>query len=332
VSLKPTHDRIDGDRSPVAIVIDAGYDQHTIEEEILSPFGFEVIERPCHGDARAVVEAVRGADAVLVRESPITAEAMDGMPDCRVIVRYGVGVDNIDRDAAAARKIYVANVPDYGVEEVSDHALALFFAVTRRIASRDRDVRQGAWNVSRAEPIFRIAGRTLGIIGYGRTGAAMLRKCSMLGFAEMLVHDTSTREFPYGAQAASLDELIERADVISLHVPLTPATKGMISRERIFKMRAGSVIINTARGGLIDEEALCEAMHTGHLAGAGIDVYAKEPPSLDNPLFSAPNVALTDHMAWYSEQSVAELQTKAAQEVARVFAGGVPKNWVNRWE
>src|SRR5690606_27082260 len=118
---------------------------------------------------------------------------------------------------------------------------------------------QGAWNVSRTEPIFRIAGRTLGIIGYGRTGAAMLRKCFTLGVAEMLVHDTSTRELPYGARAASLDEAIDRAAVISLHVPLTPTTKGMISRERIARMREGSVIINTAPGGLIDEEALCEA-------------------------------------------------------------------------
>lgn len=322
----------DGGRSPVAVVIDAGYDSHVIEEGILAPFGFTVVERPCCGDAAAVVEAVRGADAVLVRESPITVAALDAMPDCRVIVRYGVGVDNIDRDAAAARGIYVANVPDYGVEDVSDHTLALFMAVTRRIVTRDRAVRAGAWNVSRAEPMTRIAGRTLGIIGYGRIGAAFHRKCALLGFAETLVHDTNAQDLPYGAKSASLDEIIERANVISLHVPLRPQTQGLISAERIARMRPGTVILNTSRGGLIDEAALAAALHAGHIAGAGIDVFAKEPPIVsENPLFSAPNVVLTDHTAWYSEESVAELQTKAAREVARVFAGETPLNWVNRW-
>lgn len=321
----------EGGRSPVAIVVDAGYDQHTIEEEILRPFGFQVIERACHGDAAAVVKAVAGADAVLVRESPITEEALDAMPNCRVIVRYGVGVDNIDRDAAARRGIYVANVPDYGVEEVSDQTLALFFAVVRRVATRDRAVREGAWNVSRSEPMYRIAGRTLGIIGYGRIGAAFHRKCSTLGFARTLVHDSNVHELPFGAEHVELDELIEQADVISLHVPLRPSTQHIISRERIARMRPGTVVLNTSRGGLIDEEALAEALHSGHLGGAGIDVYSKEPPQRDHPLFTTPNTVLSDHTAWYSEASVSELQTKAAQEVARVFLGGEPLHWVNRW-
>lgn len=320
-----------GGRSPVAVVIDAGYENHAIEEAILAPFGFSVVERACKGDAAAVVAAVHDADAVLVRESPITAEAIAAMPNCRVIVRYGVGVDNIDRDAAAARRIYVANVPDYGVEEVSDHTLALFLAVVRRIAARDRAVREGAWNVSRAEPMARIAGRTLGIVGYGRIGAAFHRKTSMLGFARTLVHDTNATDLPYGAAQATLDEIVECADVISLHVPLRPSTEKLISAERIARMRPGTVIVNTSRGGLIDEEALAESLASGHLGGAGIDVYAKEPPGADNPLFSAPNVVLSDHTAWYSEDSVAELQTKAAEEIARVFSGGLPRNWVNRW-
>lgn len=314
-----------------AVVIDAGYDNHAIEEEILAPFGLRVIERACHGDAAKVVAAVKDADAVLVRESPITAVAVAAMPDCRVIVRYGVGVDNIDRDAAAKRGIYVANVPDYGVEEVSDHTLALLFSVVRRTAARDRAVREGAWNVSRAEPMHRIAGRKLGIIGYGRIGQAFHRKTSVLGFAETLIHDTTEQALPYGAKAAPLDEIFRRCDVVSLHVPLRPATAGLVSRERIATMRPGSVIINTSRGGLIDEAALAEALRTGHLGGAGIDVYAKEPPARDNPLFSAPNTVLSDHTAWYSEDSVAELQTKAAREVARVFSGEAPLNWVNRW-
>ena len=331
MSLSDNNKNNNGGRSPVAVVIDAGYDQHTIEEDILRPFGFQVIERACHGAAQAVVKAVEGADAVLVRESPITAEAFAAMPNCRVIVRYGVGVDNIDRDEAARRQIYVANVPDYGVEEVSMHTLALLMGVVRRVASRDKAVREGAWNVSRAEPMQPIAGRTLGIIGYGRIGAAFHRKCAMLGFAETLVHDSHAQDLPFEARAVGLDELIERANVISLHVPLRPSTGGMISRERIARMRPGTVILNTSRGGLIDEAALADALHTGHIGGAGIDVFAKEPVQRDNPLLATPNTVLSDHTAWYSEASVTELQTKAAQEIARVFAGGEPASWVNRW-
>ncbi|MCT7376655.1 C-terminal binding protein [Chelativorans salis] len=326
------HHTRDGDRAPVAVVIDAGYDQHTIEEDILKPYGFRVIERACHGDAAAVVEAVREADAVLVRESPVTANAIDEMKHCRVIVRYGVGVDNIHRRRAAERGIYVANVPDYGVEEVSDHTLALLLSVLRRTAARDRAVREGMWNVARREPMHRIAGRTLGIIGYGRIGAAFHRKVSTLGFSETRVHDANGGVLPYGAVAADLDELIARSDVISLHLPLRPSTEKMISRERIAAMQPGTVIVNTSRGGLIDEESLVEALQSGHLGGAGLDVFADEPPAPDHPLLSTPNTVLSDHTAWYSEESVAELQTKAAQEVARVFAGEAPKHWVNRWD
>lgn len=320
-----------GNRAPVAVVIDAGYDQHTIEEEILAPFGFSVVERACHGDAQKVVASVSDASAVLVRESPITAEAIAAMPDCKIIVRYGVGIDNIDRDAAAAHGIYVANVPDYGVEEVSDHTLALLLSVLRRTASRDRAVRSGAWNVSRAEPMHRIAGRTLGIIGYGRIGQAFHRKTTVFGFKETLIHDTNDQPLPDGAKSAGLDELFSRCDIVSLHVPLRPTTAGLVSRERIAAMPRGGVIVNTSRGGLIDEAALAEALHSGHLAGAGIDVYAEEPPAKDNPLFSAPNAVLSDHTAWYSEDSVSELQSKAAQEIARVFSGEEPINWVNPW-
>jgi D-3-phosphoglycerate dehydrogenase / 2-oxoglutarate reductase len=315
----------------LAVVIDAGYNVHDIEEAILAPLGMRVVERACRGNAAAVVAAVADASAVLVRESPVTADAIAAMPRCRVIVRYGAGIDNIDLDAAARRGIYVANVPDYGVEEVSDHALALLLAVVRRIASRDRQVREGAWNVARAERMHRLAGRVLGILGYGRIGAAFHRKTSSLGFARTLVHDPGAVDLPFNAETAGLDELIVRADVISLHLPLRPATRGIVSRDRIGRMRPGAVIINTSRGGLIDEEALAQALIEDRLGGAGIDVFAKEPPPRDHPLFSVPNVVLSDHTGWYSEESVAELQRKAAEEVARVFRGEVPRHWVNRW-
>lgn len=307
----------------LAVVLDAGYDSHAIEASILQPFGLTVVERACHGDPAAVVRAVAGAVAVLVRESPVTAAAIDAMPGCRVIVRYGVGVDNIDLDAAARRGIAVANVPDYGIEEVSDHALALLLAVERRIVGRDRAVRDGAWNVARAEPMRRLSELTLGIVGYGRIGRAFHRKAGALGFAQVLVHD------PGLADSVPLDDLLARSDIVSLHLPLTPDTAGLIGPERIARMKPGASLINTARGGLVDEAALARAIAAGRLRGAGLDVLAVEPPAPDNPLLALPQVVLTDHTGWYSESSVADLQRKAAGEIARVLSGQPPRHWVN---
>lgn len=320
-----------GGRSPVAVVLDSGYGRYDMETRVLAPFGFSVIENDCKGDAAAVAQAVREADAVLVRESPITAEAIAGMQRCRAIVRYGVGIDNIDLKAAARRGIYVANVPDYGTEDVSDHALAMMLALIRRIPSRDRDVRAGAWNVSRAEPIRRTGGRVLGIAGFGRIGQSFFRKAKAFNFERVLIHDQSAAEAPDGAELVSADALVAGADIISLHLPLIPATDKFISRERIACMRPGAMVVNTSRGGLIDEEALADALHEGRLGGAALDVFRTEPPATDSRLFSAPNTVFTDHTAWYSEESVAELQSKAAQEIFRVFSGEKPKHWVNAW-
>lgn len=308
----------------LAVVLDAGYDDHAIEQAVLDPFGLKVVERACHGDPEAVLRAVQGAVAVLVRESPITAKAMDAMPACRVIVRYGVGVDNIDLSAAARHGIPVANVPDYGIEEVSDHALALLLAVERRIVPRDAAVRAGRWNIARTEPMRRLTELTLGIVGHGRIGQAFHRKAAALGFARVLVHD------PSDPGSTDLDALLAAADIVSLHLPLTPATAGLISPDRIARMKPGASLINTARGGLVDEAALAAAIAAGRLRGAGLDVFATEPPLPDNLLLALPQVVLSDHTGWYSESSIADLQRKAAEEVARVMAGQTPRHWVNQ--
>ena len=313
------------------VVIDPGYDSYATEQRVLAPFGAEVAVVPCVGDVDRVVEAVRDVDAVLVRESPVTKAAIDGMTRCRAIVRYGVGVDNIDLDAAAARGIYVANVPDYGVEEVSDHALALLLAVARRLVSRSAEVRAGAWNVSRDQPMYRLAGGTLGLIGYGRIGRAFHRKALALGYQRVLVYDPMVSTPPEGAELASVEAVCRQADAISLHVPLVPETRHLIDAAMIAAMKPAAILVNTARGGLIDEDALAKAMAAGHLLGAGLDVFEQEPVDPTHPLLALPNVVATDHTAWYSEQAVADLQRKAAEEIARVFAGEQPINWVNQW-
>jgi D-3-phosphoglycerate dehydrogenase len=313
------------------VVIDGGYDRYDTERRILAPLGAEVVLDPCEGDAARVAAAMAEADAVLVRESPVRREAIERAPRLRAIVRYGIGVDNVDLDAARARKVYVANVPDYGSEEVSDQALALLLAVVRRVAARDRAVRAGAWNVARAEKMYRVAGRTLGLVGYGRIARALERKMRGLGVARVLVFDPFA-DVQSGAERVDLETLCREADYISLHAPLTADTKHLLDRGRFALMKPTAIVVNTARGGLIDEAALVAALRDGRIFGAGIDVYECEPPGSGHPLFALDNVVLSDHTGWYSEESVAELQRKAAEEVARVLRGEAPRHWLNRWD
>lgn len=311
-------------------MLDEGYGGTDVETATLSALNARVVERPCHGIAAAVYEAVKGADAVLVRESPIDHVAIDAMPHCRVIVRYGVGVDNIDRAYAAKRGIYVANVPDYGVEEVSDQALALALAVARRIVTRDQVVRSGGWNIARHEPMYRLQGGTLGLVGYGRIASAFHRKARGLGLETCLIYDPFLKNPPEGAELVSLETLAQKADLISLHAPLTEETHHIINAAFLQQMKRTAILVNTSRGGLVDSHALAKALVEGRLFGAGLDVFEEEPPKADNPLLGLNNVVLSDHTGWYSEQSVVDLRRKAAEEIQRVFQGEEPRNWVNR--
>ncbi len=315
---------------PVVVVFGPGYDDYRTELEVLAPLGVERIE-PVATDAPDADDRLAAADVVLVREAPLTAERIASLDRCRAIVRYGVGVDNVDLEAAAARRIYVANVPDYGSHEVAEHALALMLAVVRRVAQRDRAVRAGAWGVGVREPIARLAGSTLGLIGFGRIAETLWRKTAGLELGATLVHDPLRSSFPEGVRPVDLDTLLAEADVISLHAPLTDATHHLVNAERLARLRPGAVLVNTARGGLVDETALLAALDEGRLRGAGLDVFEREPLPADHPLRERPEVVLTDHTAWYSDTSLEELQRGAATEAARVLRGEEPASWVNRW-
>ena len=313
-----------------AVMIDEGYETYETETRLLAEAGCSFEEIPCANDPARIADAVAGADAVLLREAPLPRSAIEGMTCGKVIVRYGAGVDNVDLTAARDKGIKVANVPDYGVEEVSDQALALLMAVVRRVPGRDRNVRDGAWNVARREPMYRLAGRTLGICGYGRIGRAFHRKAAGLGFARTLVHDPYMTAPDGDAEPVDLATLCRQADIVSLHMPLTEETRHMIDAERLSSIPRGAVLINVSRGGLIDEDALAGSLESGHLYGAGLDVFEQEPPDLSHPLFGLSNLITSDHTGWYSEESVAELQRKAAEEIVRVLKGEEPRNWVNR--
>jgi D-3-phosphoglycerate dehydrogenase len=317
------------------VVASLGYESYATEREILEAVGAELVLAPrdCLTEDE-VVAVARDADAILVREAPISARVIDGLLRCKAVVRYGVGVDNIDLEHARQRRIYVANIPGYGTEEVSDHAAALLLACIRRLCTRDANLRRGRFETDIREPIFRTAGKTLGLIGYGQIGRALHRKWQGFLPQRVLVFD------PYappegiqenGAQAAALDTLFAESDYISLHAPLTPQTRHIINAVNLEKMKPTAIIVNTARGELIDEKALAKALCEGRVAAAGLDVFEQEPLASDHPFISLPNVVLSGHVGWYSRDAVKELQTRGAQEIVRVLSGGVPQYWVNRW-
>jgi D-3-phosphoglycerate dehydrogenase len=277
-------------------------------------------------------EVFASADAILVNLFPMTADIIEAMPRCRVISRYGVGYDNVDVEAATRKGIWVARVPDYCFEDVAEHALALLLGCVRKIAYKDRMVRQGRWNLHRDQPCYRMAGRTLGIIGYGNSGRCLHRKVLGFGFSRVLVHDPNVRSSiiaAAGAQAAGFHALLVESDYISVHVPLTPDTRHMIGRAELSLAKKGAILVNTSRGSVLDEQAVAEALRDGQLAGAGLDVFEEEPLPRGSLLRTLDNVIFTDHAGWYSEESVVELKTKAAQNVAAVLAGGAPVYPVN---
>lgn len=331
----PTPSRPASDRGPDAlkhrvVAVDDGYAAYDQEAALLDAVGAQFQVRPCGGDPAAVALAARDADVVLVRESPLSRPVIEALPRLRAIVRYGVGVDNVDLAAARERGIVVANVPDYGVDEVSSQAVALALAVARRLRLHDAEVRAGRWSAGVLKPMYRWRGRTLGLVGYGRIARMTQEKLMGFGFARVLVHDPHA-DLPGGVQAADLDTLFAESDLVSLHAPLNADTRHLAHARRLALMPPGAILVNTARGGLVDLDALHAAMSAGQLLGAGLDVFDPEPPDLSHPLFALDNVIVTNHVGWYSEESMRELQRKAAEEAVRVLRGEAPRNWVNAW-
>jgi D-3-phosphoglycerate dehydrogenase / 2-oxoglutarate reductase len=317
------------------VVVSLGYESYATEREILTVVDAELVLAPrdCLS-ADEVISAARDADAILVREAPVSAQVIDALPRCRAIVRYGVGVDNIDLEHARKRRIYVANIPGYGTEEVSDHAAALLLACVRRLRTRDANLRQGRFETNIRESIFRTTGKTLGLIGYGQIGRALHRKWKGFLPQRVLVFDPYAQPEVIrenGAEATELDTLLAESDYISLHAPLTPQTRHIINAETLGKMKPTAILVNTARGDLIDEKSLVKALTEGWISAAGLDVFEKEPIDSGHPLISLPNAILTGHVGWYSKDAVKELQTRGAEEIVRVLSGGVPQCWVNRW-
>lgn len=304
----------------------------SIEEEELSAGG-AVLRLASAGDAATYVSEGRDCDALLVVYAPVGAEVIAGLNRCKVIVRTGIGVNNIDIDAATAKGIMVANVPDYCLDEVADHTLALFLSGIRKVTFLNGRVKEGSWNVNEAKPVPRLRGKTYGILGCGAIGRKVAERVAVLGM-EVVGHDPYAPDAVFAesgiTKVEDFDEFLGCVDALSLHVPLTEGTRNIMNLKNMKKMKPSAYLVNTSRGGLVDEAGLYEAVKDGVIAGAALDVLEKEPPAGVPPLAELPNMIITPHAAFFSEGAVPELRRKAAREVVRTLTEGRPKFWVNK--
>ncbi len=308
---------------PLVVVTDSNLPTGDVEERILTPAGFDVVRADCHSEDD-VIEAGRDADALIVQWAPVSGRVLAELPRCRFVSRLGIGWDMIDVAAATERGIAVANTPDYCIEEVAAHAIALALAVSRGLLPLDASVRRSEWSVSaNGPPVTRPSAACFAVLGFGRIGARVAAVAGAIGF-DVVVHDPHVDAGAIagaGHRPAALDEALGEARIVSLHVPLTPATAYVIDAAALARLGQAGFLVNTSRGGLVDEGALAAALVAGGIAGAALDVFEREPLPDDSPLRAAPNLLLTPHAAWYSAQALAELPRLAAQQVVDFFAG-----------
>ncbi|MGR5503189.1 C-terminal binding protein [Vibrio sp. DNB22_10_4] len=315
------------------VILGTGYANYEPESNVLADIEHEIVELPPHTPRDQVIENLKEANAVLVRQSEIESEMYDVMGECEIIVRYGVGLDNIDLEKAKSKGIKVSNIPDYGADiAVAEHAIALMFGCARRLSKRDADVKSGKWDIGQDEPLLSFEGKTLGVVGYGSIAKSFIRKTSGLGFEKVLVCDPTlsvAQAEADGVVQSNIEELAKNCDYVSIHAPLLPSTKDMFNAQTFDLMKPTAIVINTGRGGIINEDDLYEALINGKIFAAGLDTFEAEPVEKNNKLLRLDSTICTDHTAWYTIETVSTLQSLAAQEAKRAFQGKPLKNWVN---
>jgi len=309
----------------IVAVADSPFPSLDPVEKVLRPLGAS-LTMSASSAATDILAVARDADALLVCYAKLPGELVRELTRCKVIGRTGLGVDNIDLAVAREREIVVTYVPDYCMDEVSDHAMALLLALARKIPYANSLVQRGRWEMAAVAPIHRLKGQTLGLVGFGNIPRALAPKAKAFGL-RVLAYDPFVARDKFassGVEGVGFDELLASSDFVSVHAPLTPQTRGLINASAFAKMKPGALLINTARGPLIDEKALIAALDSGRLGGAALDVLETEPPPKDDPLIGRANVVLTPHTAFYSIEALEELQIKCATDVARVLSGQPP--------
>lgn len=307
------------------------------ERQKLRQVGAELVMHPWDGD-EGLIEVARDADAIINAGGRFPKRVVDELAKCRVIVQGSVGYDPIDLDAATAREIPVANLFDYCVEEVACHAMTLILACARRLMFMERVVRDGSWGrdrrgmMQRIGPVERLSQTTLGIVGFGNIGKLVAERARGFGWrmlaADPYVKPEVARQ--YGAELVPIEQLLRESDYVTLHVFLNDQTRHMIDAKRLALMKPTAYLVNTCRGPIVDEPALIEALRAGRLAGAGLDVFEKEPIDIENPLLGMENVIVTPHVAVYSQKAIELNRTQPFDEVVRVLSGRWPRGLVNR--
>jgi D-3-phosphoglycerate dehydrogenase len=318
---------------PTVAITDYTFPDLSFEEAVLRPAGVEIVSFKEKRPPAELAELVREADAVIAQFASVNADVVNAMTKAKAIVRYGIGFDNVDCNAARERGIAVCNIPDYCIDEVADHTLAFILAITRQVVPNALDMRAGKWGL--ATPVSAMAALkhlTIGVVGFGRIGREVVRR--LLAFkARVLVFDPVVAageiEKSGAAAAASFDELLAQSDVVSPHCPSNPKTKQLFNADAFSKMKSGSVFINVGRGDLADSSAVTAALQSGHLAGAALDVFDPEPIPADHPIRTMPNVILASHIASASPPAVKTLREAAARIALQAVRGEALPNVVN---
>jgi len=321
---------------PTVVIADYDYGDVDIERAIIEDAGLRLVAAQCKTEDD-VIEAASDADAIIAQYATVGARAINALTRCKVIARYGTGVDIVDVDAATRRGILVTNVPnDWCQNEVADHAMALLLAAARKICGYDRATRAGIWRWQSGEPIHRMQGRTLGLLSFGAIAQAIAARAHAFGM-RVIAHDpymAAEDVTAHGATPVSFGELIEHSDYLVIQAPLTKETHHLIGEAELQRMKPTLILVNTARGPIINDDALYLALKEGWIAGAGLDDIEEEPAKQrdwkpENPLFSLDNVIITPHAAYYSEEAIRTVRDFAAHEVVRVLTGQPPLSPVN---
>lgn len=291
--------------------------------------GVEFVISPAETDSE-VIEAVHDADAIIFTATKLHAGVIDKLEKCSIIVRCGIGYDTVDLTRTAERGIYVCNTPNYGVIDVAEHALSLIFATAKRLVMMNDRIRANNWGGGMG-PSYRLAGKTIGFAGFGNIGRNVCRRTNACGMKAIVYDPFVNAEMldKYNAEAVSFDELLERSDFITLHMPLNAKTSHIFNAAAFEKMKPSSILINTARGGLVDEAALIDALLSRKIAGAGLDVFENETGGMDKRMLEAANVVLTPHVAWNTPEAVFALHKEVADNIIRHFNGERPMSIVN---
>ncbi|MDR1371573.1 MAG: C-terminal binding protein [Dysgonamonadaceae bacterium] len=313
------------------VIIDSNLGTIDLERSIADKYGFEIDKPKQCKTEEDVISVVKDADAIVVQYAPVSRRVIESAPKLKAVSEYGTGVDSIDIEACTERGIAVSNVPDYCWQEVSDHAVSLSLSLARGIVRLDKAIRSGDYSLTSVKPLKRFSKQVFGVIGLGRIARAAALKARGTGF-EVIGTDvafspgTTTED---GIPVVTFDEVLAKSDIVSVHVPLMPATRHLINAAALAKMKPQAALVNTSRGGVVDTEALIAALKNNVIRCAGLDVFETEPLPKDHPLCELDNIVLTPHAGYYSEESLYELKTRPVENASEVLAGRTPRNILN---